>query len=85
MDGHDNDEQRGNPTEDLVPMPLSSENPEKVTFVGALLQEPLKGRLVKFLQENNNVFSWTIADMPGIDPELITHKLNINPDRKTVK
>ncbi|KAL8148259.1 hypothetical protein AgCh_005574 [Apium graveolens] len=25
------------------------------------------------------------ADMPGINPELITHKLNVDPNRKTVK
>ena len=25
-----------------------------------------------------------MADMPGIDPKLITHKLNVDPDRKKV-
>ncbi|KAL8155150.1 hypothetical protein AgCh_000513 [Apium graveolens] len=61
------------------------ENPEKVTFVGATLEEPLRGKLVKFLQENSDVFTWSVADMPGIDPELITHKLNVDLSQKTVK
>ncbi|XP_074324316.1 uncharacterized protein LOC141661230 [Apium graveolens] len=32
-----------------------------------------------------DVFAWTSADMPGIDPKLITHRLNVDPTRKAVK
>ena len=85
MDVRNNEEQRGKPAEDLIPVPLIVEDPEKVTYIGESLQEPLKGKLIWFLQENNDVFAWTAADMPGIDPELITHKLNVDPKRKTVK
>lgn len=60
-------------------------DPEKVTYIGEKLQEPLKGRLISFLQENNDVFVWTIADIPGIDPGLITHKLSVEPSQKKVK
>ncbi|KAL8091671.1 hypothetical protein AgCh_034076 [Apium graveolens] len=81
----ENDEKRGKPIEDLVSIPLAPEDPEKVTFVGATLEEPLRGKLVKFLQENSDVFAWSVTDMPGIDPELITHKLNVDLNRKTVK
>ena len=69
----------------MVLIPLAPEDPEKVAFVGATLEEPLRGRLVEFLQENSDVFAWSAADMPGIDPELITHKLNVDPNWKTVK
>ena len=85
MDVREDEERRGKPAEDLIPFPLDIINPEKVTYMGASLQEPLKGKMVTFLQENNNVFAWTTADMPGIDPQLITHKLNVDPMRKTVK
>ena len=69
----------------MVPIPLDFIDPEKVTYIGATLKDPLKGRLIKFLQENSDVFAWIAADMPGIDPELITHKLNVDPTRKAVK
>ena len=69
----------------MVSIPLAPEDPEKVTFVGATLEEPLRGKLVKFLQENSDVFAWSAADMLGIEPKLITHKLNVDPNRKTVK
>ncbi|KAL8134606.1 hypothetical protein AgCh_009579 [Apium graveolens] len=84
LDIRKNDEKRGKPAEDLVSIPLAPEDPEKVTFVGATLKEPLKEKLVKFLQENSDVFAWSAADMPGIDPELITHKLNVDPNRNTM-
>ncbi|XP_074327719.1 uncharacterized protein LOC141665633 [Apium graveolens] len=32
-----------------------------------------------------DVFAWTAVDMPGIDPNLITHKLNVDPTEKDVK
>ncbi|KAL8134681.1 hypothetical protein AgCh_009636 [Apium graveolens] len=85
MDVRENDEKREKPAEDLISVPLDPENPERMTFIGAILEEPLRGKLVKFLQENSDVFAWSAADMSGIDPELITHKINVDPNRKTVK
>ena len=75
----------GKPVEDLILIPLDPEDPKNVTYIGASLKGPLKEKLVKFLQENNDVFSWTTADMPRIDPQLITHKLNVDPLRKSIK
>ncbi|XP_074336006.1 uncharacterized protein LOC141673172 [Apium graveolens] len=54
-------------------------------FIGASLDKPLKGQLTTFLQKNSDVFAWTTDDMHGIDPNLITHRLNIDPTRKVVK
>ena len=85
MDVCIDDEHRGKPAEDLVPIPLEIGDSEKVTYIGASLKKPLKSQLVTFLQENNDVFAWTTADMPGIDPQLITHRLNVDPDQKTIK
>jgi len=36
--------------------------------------------LVKFLEDNIDVFSWSTFDVPGIDPEFICHQLNVNLD-----
>nr|XP_025616244.1 uncharacterized protein LOC112708272 [Arachis hypogaea] len=40
--------------------------------------------LTSFLQENANLFAWTSADMPGIDPSIITHKLALNPAARPI-
>ena len=45
----------------------------------------MRTRLVHFLKENLNVFAWSHEDMPGISPEVIQHKLNVNLKRKPVQ
>ena len=39
----------------------------------------------QFLLKNTDVFAWSPTDMPGIDPEVICHKLSIKADTKPVK
>lgn len=79
MNIREDEEQIGNPAEDFDPISLVLEDPEKLTYIGASLQEALRG------MKNIDIFAWTVADMPGIDLDLITHKLNIDPNQKTVK
>ena len=45
----------------------------------------MRTRLIRFLKENLDVFAWRHEDMLGIDPEVIQHKLNVNPERKPVQ
>jgi len=40
--------------------------------------------LKKFLSKNTNIFSWS-TDIPGIDPEIICHRLSIKMDTKPIK
>ena len=32
-----------------------------------------------FLKENQDIFAWSHKDMPGIDPSVMVHKLNVSP------
>jgi hypothetical protein len=41
--------------------------------------------LVKFLQENRNIFAWKPADMPGVPRELIEHELHLDSNAKPIK
>jgi hypothetical protein len=41
--------------------------------------------LVKFLQENRDIFTWKPADMPGVPRELIEHELHLDPKAKPIK
>jgi hypothetical protein len=38
-----------------------------------------------FLKSNSDVFAWNHEDMPGIDPSIIVHRLNIDPGSRPVK
>ena len=72
------------PTEVLEDISLDENNLERCTRVGADLEEKTKKDLVQFLKKNTDVFAWSHEDMPGIDPSVITHRLNVCPSSKLV-
>jgi hypothetical protein len=45
----------------------------------------VKEDLVEFLKHNSDVFAWSHEDMPGIDPSVIVHKLNVDQNHRPVK
>ena len=71
-------------SEELDPVPLD-DDPEHLAYIGSKLAKDLKGHLTQFLRLNRDIFAWKQADMGGIDPAIITHKLNTNPSFKLVK
>ena len=57
----------------------------KTTKIETMLSPEMRTRLIRFLKENLDVFAWSHEDMPGISPEVIQHKLNVDPERKPVQ
>jgi hypothetical protein len=57
---------------------LSMEEPSKVVHVGNNLDPKKELVLVKFLQENRDIFAWKSADMPRVSRELIEHELHLD-------
>ncbi|KAK3003449.1 hypothetical protein RJ639_018209 [Escallonia herrerae] len=68
--------QRGEPVEDLVSIEVYPREENKTVRIGSNLKENTKLELVNLLRTYADIFAWTAADMPGIDPEIITHRLN---------
>ncbi|KAK3037306.1 hypothetical protein RJ639_032068 [Escallonia herrerae] len=77
--------QRGEPVEDLVSIEVYPGEENKTVCIGSNLKEDTKLKLVNLLRTYADIFAWTATDMPGIDPEIITHRLNIDPTNKPVK
>ena len=75
---------RPEPSEELEPVPLD-DDPEHLTYIGSKLAKDLKGLLTQFLRHNKYIFAWKQADMGGIDPAVITHRLNVSPSFKPIK
>ena len=73
------------PTEAVENIFLDKNNPERCTRVGANLEEKTKQDLVHFLKKNTDVFAWSHEDMPGIDPSVITHCLNVYLSSKPIR
>ena len=73
------------PTEASADISLDESNPERCTKVGVDLKGKIKEDLVQFLKKNIDVFAWSHKDMPGIDPSVITHRLNVCPSFKPIR
>ena len=71
-------------SKELEPVQLDDQ-PEHLVYIGSKLAEDIKSPLIRFLKKNMEVFSWKQEDISGIDPTVITHRLNVNPSFKPVK
>ena len=73
------------PIEALESIPLDEHNLERYTRVRADLEEKNKKDLIHFLKKTIDVFAWRHEDMQGIDPNVITHHLNVCSSSKPVR
>ena len=72
------------PSEELEPVQLGDQ-PKHLVYIGSKLEKDIRSSLIHFLEQNMGVFSWKQEDMGGVDPAVITHRLNIDPSFKPVK
>jgi hypothetical protein len=73
------------PTEELEEIVLVEGNEKKMTRIGTSMTKEIRDLIVSFLRKNADVFAWSHDDMPGINTEVIAHKLNVNPSISPVK
>uniref|UniRef100_A0A2N9H0M9 Uncharacterized protein n=1 Tax=Fagus sylvatica TaxID=28930 RepID=A0A2N9H0M9_FAGSY len=73
------------PSGELDTIELEDGRPERTTKIGANLPPKMRESLVQFLKDNKDVFAWSHEDMPGINPSIISHKLNVDPSLRPVK
>ncbi|PON89085.1 hypothetical protein TorRG33x02_151600 [Trema orientale] len=72
------------PVEPLRPYRLAPERPRREVHLGSKVIPKQRAKLEHFLIEYKDIFAWSHKDMPGIDPEAIVHKLNVDLDIKPV-
>jgi len=54
-------------------------------FISESISPSEKEDLISLGREYIDVFAWIYEDMPGLDPQVAMHRLNINPDAISVK
>ena len=67
------------PVEKLEEIPLDSFDPGRTTKIGTLANPAIHQELITFLRGSRDVFAWSHEDMPGIDPSVMVHRLNVSP------
>ena len=73
------------PVEELEEVRLEDTRPERTTKIGILASFPVCQTITTFLRNNQDVFTWNHEDMPGIDPSVMVHKLNVSPSFPPVR
>lgn len=73
------------PKEVLEYVLLQEDDPEKFTRIGTGMKEKARRDPIQFLKRSIDIFAWSHDDMPGIDPGVITHRLNVYPFFKSVR
>ncbi|KAF8079800.1 hypothetical protein N665_1000s0005 [Sinapis alba] len=71
--------------EETVQVGIDTENPERTVGIGSELSNDLTTDITTFLHVNKSTFAWTTANMPGIDPTITAHRLNVDPMYKPIK
>ncbi|XP_026420211.1 uncharacterized protein LOC113316206 [Papaver somniferum] len=75
----------GPPTiERLIEVQIGDQE-EHTTYIGAKLPEEERESLISLLKENKYVFAWSLKDIPGIDPTIACHRLDIRENYKPVR
>ena len=73
------------PVEELEEVNLDDARPKQTTRIGTLAIWSVRQALTTFLKDNQDVFTWSHEDIPGIDPSIIVHKLNVSPSFPQVR
>ncbi|KAM2769693.1 hypothetical protein PS2_012409 [Malus domestica] len=77
--------QQAQPAEELENVSISKYYPDRMVKINTTLSPPIRLALISFLQENIEVFAWSYEDMSGISPDIICHRLSIDPKTKPVR
>ena len=72
------------PSKELEPVQLG-DPPEHLIYMGSKLAKDIKIPRIHFLKQNMEVFAWKREDMGGVDPEVITQRLNFSPSFGPIK
>ncbi|XP_025625411.1 uncharacterized protein [Arachis hypogaea] len=83
LDARVDDKPRPEPEGDLEKCRIG-DTEDKFTIVNRNLPQELKEPLVEMIKANADLFAWTPADMPGIDPEVMSHHLAVKAEAHPV-
>ncbi|GAV76775.1 hypothetical protein CFOL_v3_20248 [Cephalotus follicularis] len=73
--------ERPQPVEDVIQVPQAEGDTERVFQVGSQLGEVEKGELKTFIRNNKDVFAGSAEKVPWISPNVMVHKLSVDPMR----
>ena len=74
------------PTEDYVQkIDLGTPDNTRPVFISKNIKDDELPEYIAFLREFIDCFAWSYTEMPGLDPKIAVHKLNLQENIKPVK
>ena len=64
---------------------LGTEEEKKEVKIGTTLSPATRKELMDLLQDYNDVFAWSYQDMPGLDTDIVVHRLPLREECMLVK
>ena len=71
--------------EELELINVSTEHDKKELKIGMLITTNIRSELIALLREYVDIFSWSYADMPGLDTKIVVHRLPLIKGCRPVK
>lgn len=71
--------------EDIEVVNLGSVDNIRNVKIGASLEDSVKTRLIAMLKEYADIFPWSYQDMPGLDTNIVMHRLPLREECPPVK
>jgi hypothetical protein len=71
--------------EELETINVGSDQLRKELKIGTLITSEQRTKMIALLQEYLDVFAWSYEDMPGLDTNIIVHKIPLEEGCKPVK
>jgi len=71
--------------EDVEVLDLSEGDEKKEVKIGTSMKKEVKEELCALLKEFRDVFAWSYNDMPGLDTDIVQHKLPLKPECPPVR
>ena len=71
--------------EELETINVGSDQLKKELKIGTLVTSEQRTKMIALLQEYSDVFAWSYEDMPGLDTNIVVHKIPLEEGCKPVK
>ena len=70
--------------EDLKEIQVDSDHHDRVVKIGTYMEPEVRNELIEFLKGHKITFAWSTDEIIGVDPNVISHKLNVDPTYRPV-
>ena len=64
---------------------LGTEEERREVKIGTTLSSTIRERLIDLLREYSDVFAWSYQDMPGLDIDIVVHRLPLKEECAPIK